>query len=187
MPGIAENIKSDWSEARLDSWVVTCTKCHSERFARSYLELMDKGTLAGLAKYQEAHEVVINLFEEGLLAGQKTNRPNPPAPEKPGFGIFTQLFWSKGNSPASLELKVLEMGENDLAKMHVGLAHVNPGGWTYTEGWGPMNRAYVEIQDENYRIREMVALQERVKNLESNKRTSLLDLDSTAEKISLGG
>ena len=32
----------------------------------------------------------------------------------------------------------------------------------------------------------MVALQERVKNLES-KRTSLLDLDGTAEKISLGG
>jgi len=186
VPGIAENITSDWSEARLDSWVVTCTKCHSERFARSYLELMDKGTLAGLAKYQEAHEVVINLFEEGLLAGQKTNRPNPPAPEKPGFGLFTQLFWSKGNNPASLELKVLEMGENDLAKMHVGLAHVNPGGWTYTEGWGPMNRAYVEIQDENYRIREMVALKERVKSLES-KRTSLLDLDSTAEKISLGG
>jgi len=49
-----------------------------------------------------------------------------------------------------------------------------------------MNRAYVEIQDQNYRIREMVALQERVKNLES-KRTSLLDLDGTAEKISLGG
>jgi hydroxylamine dehydrogenase len=78
------------------------------------------------------------------------------------------------------------MGENDLAKMHVGLAHVNPGGWTYTEGWGPMNRAYVEVQDENFRIREMVALKERVAKLEG-KRTSLLDLDGTAEKISLGG
>ena len=68
-----------------------------------------------------------------------------------------------------MELKVLEMGENDLAKMHVGLAHVNPGGWTYTEGWGPMNRAYVEVQDENTRIREMVALTERVQKLEGKK------------------
>ena len=100
--------------------------------------------------------------------------------------IFTQLFWSQDNNPASMELKVLEMGENDLAKMHVGFAHVNPGGWTYTEGWGPMNRAYVEVQDENFRIREMVALKDRVNTLEG-KRTSLLDLDSTAEKISLGG
>ena len=82
VPGIAENIKSEWSEARLDSWVVTCTQCHSERFARSYLDLMDKGTLAGLAKYQEAHEVVVKLYDEGLLAGQKTNRPNPPPPRE---------------------------------------------------------------------------------------------------------
>jgi hydroxylamine dehydrogenase len=186
VPGIVENITSDWSEERLDSWVVTCTQCHSERFARSYLDLMDQGTIAGLRKYQEAHAVVEKLYEEGLLAGQKTNRPDPPAPEKPGFHIFSQLFWSSGNNPAALELKVLEMGENDLAKMHVGLAHVNPGGWTYTEGWGPMNRAYVEVQDGNFRIREMVALQERVNKLEA-KRTSLLDLDSTAEKISLGG
>ena len=186
VPGIAENINSEWSSARLDSWVVTCTQCHSERFARSYLELMDKGTLAGLAKYQEANGIVHQLYKEGLLTGQKTNRSAPPAPEKEGYAYFAQLFWSKGNSPAAIELKVLEMHENDLAKMHVGLAHVNPGGWTYTEGWGPINRAYVEIQDENTRIREMVALQERVKNLES-KKTSLLDLDSTAEKISLGG
>jgi len=187
VPGVAENIKSEWAEGRLDSWVVTCTQCHSERFARSYLELMDKGTLEGLAKYQEANDVVHKLYEEGLLTGQKTNRPAPPAPEKEGYAYFAQLFWSKGNSPAALELKVLEMHENDLAKMHVGLAHVNPGGWTYTEGWGPMNRAYVEIQDANTRIREMVALQERVKNLESSSKRSLLDLDGTTEKISLGG
>jgi hydroxylamine dehydrogenase len=186
VPGIAENINSEWSSGRLDSWVVTCTQCHSERFARSYLELMDKGTLAGLAKYQEANGIVHQLYKEGLLTGQKTNRSAPPAPEKEGYAYFAQLFWSKGNSPAAIELKVLEMHENDLAKMHVGLAHVNPGGWTYTEGWGPINRAYVEIQDENTRIREMVALQGRVKNLES-KKTSLLDLDGTAEKISLGG
>ncbi len=186
VPGIAENINSEWSEERLDSWVVTCTQCHSERMARSYLELMDKGTLSGLAKYQEARELVEVLHEDKLLTGQKTNRPAPPAPEKPGFHQFTQLFWSEGNNPASMELKILEMGENSLAKMHVGLAHVNPGGWTYTEGWGPMNRAYVEIQDENTKIREMIALQERVQKLEA-KRTSLLDLDTTAEKLSLGG
>jgi hydroxylamine dehydrogenase len=186
VPGIAENITSDWSEDRLDSWVITCTQCHSETFARSYLDLMDNGTLAGLKKYQDAHAVVEKLYEEGLLAGQKTNRPDPPAPEEPGFHIFSQLFWSSGNNPAALELRVLEMGENDLAKMHVGLAHVNPGGWTYTEGWGPMNRAYVEIEDANFRIREMLALQKRVDQLEG-KKTSLLDLDTTAEKISLGG
>jgi hydroxylamine dehydrogenase len=102
------------------------------------------------------------------------------------FAGFTQLYWSKDNNPASIELKVLEMGENDLPKGHVGLAHVNPGGYTYTEGWGPMNRAYVEIMDESTKIREMVALQKRVDRLDG-RRTSLLDIDSTSDKISIGG
>ncbi|MEO8767972.1 MAG: multiheme c-type cytochrome [Nitrosospira sp.] len=187
VPGIAENINSEWSEARLDSWVKTCTQCHSERFARSYLEFMDKGTLHGIAKFKEAHTVAENLYKEGLLTGQKTNRPAPMAPDKEMFAGFTQLYWSKDNNPAAIELKVLEMGENDLPKLHVGLAHVNPGGWTYTEGWGPMNRAYVEVMDENTKIREMAALQARVAKMESGKRSSLLDINSTDDKLSLGG
>lgn len=186
VPGIAENITSDWSEGRLDSWVVTCTQCHSERFARSYLDLMDKGTLQALAKYQEAEAVVHKMYEDGTLTGQKTNRPNPPAPEKPEFAIFTQLFWSQGNNPAALELKVVELSQNDLAQMHVALAHVNPGGWTYSNGWGPMNRAYVEIQDEYTKMQELKSLQDRIGKLEG-KKTSLLDLREAGEKISLGG
>lgn len=187
VPGVAENINSEWSEERLDAWVTTCTQCHSERFARSYLEFMDKGTLHGIAKYQETHDVAEQLYKDGLLTGQKTNRPPLPEPDKEMFAGFTQLFWSKDNNPASIELKALEMGENDLAKLHVGLAHVNPGGWTYTEGWGPMNRTYVQVMDENTKIREMAALQARVAKMESGRRAGLLDLNSTDDKISLGG
>lgn len=186
VPGVAENINSEWADGRLDSWVKTCTQCHAERFVRSYLEFMDKGTLHGLDRFKEANDIVLKLYKEGLLTGQKTNRPAPPLPEKDGFAQFGQLFWSKGNNPSTLELKVLEMGENDLPKMHVGLAHVNPGGWTYTEGWGPLNRAYVEIQDENTKLRDMVELQKRINKLEGKKRASLLDI-SEDEKLSLGG
>jgi hydroxylamine dehydrogenase len=49
-----------------------------------------------------------------------------------------------------------------------------------------MNRAYVEIMDENTKIREMAALQARVAKMESGKR-ALLDLDSKDDKLSLGG
>ncbi len=70
---------------------MTCTQCHSERFARSYLELMDKGTLEGLAKYQEANDIVHQLYKEGLLTGQKTDRPAPPAREE-GLCIFPVLL-----------------------------------------------------------------------------------------------
>jgi hydroxylamine dehydrogenase len=151
---------------------------------------MDKGTLHLLAKYQEVNAIVKGLYDDKLLTGQTTNRPDPPPPMKAGYSQFFQLYWSKNNNPSSLELKVLEMGENDLPKGHVGLAHVNPGGWTYTEGWGPLNRAYVEIMDENSKLRHEMDLQERIAKLEK-KRTGLLggllDADSTEDKISLGG
>ncbi|MEE8207434.1 MAG: multiheme c-type cytochrome, partial [Nitrosomonadaceae bacterium] len=161
-------------------------------WARSYMEFMDKGTLHMLAKYQEANRVVKGLYDDNLLTGQKTNRPDPPPPMAAGYSQFFQLFWSKDNNPSSLELKVLEMGENDLPKGHKGLAHVNPGGWTYTEGWGPLNRAYVEIMDENSKLRHEMDLEKRIAKLEKKPRrsgwfSSLLDADSTEDKISLGG
>ena len=76
--------------------------CHSERYARAYLEFMDNGTYSGLDKYDEAHDVVHKQYEAGLLTGQKTNRPDPPKPVPNGFEQFFQIYWSKGNNPAAI-------------------------------------------------------------------------------------
>ena len=184
VPGIRENIKTDWADKRLDAWVKTCTSCHSERFARAYMEYMDNGTYSGLDKYDEAHDVVHKQYEDGLLTGQKDNRPKPPAPVPPGFEQFFQIYWSKGNNPAAIELKLFEMAEDHLVQLHVSLAHQN-WGFTYTVGWAALNRAYVEIMDEDTKLKEKLALQERVLKLEGS-RTSLLDFDGTNGKITLG-
>jgi hydroxylamine dehydrogenase len=74
VPGIAEHINDKWFEQRKESWIETCTQCHGERMARSYFELIDKATLQGLEKFQEARAVVDKLYADGLLPGQKTNR-----------------------------------------------------------------------------------------------------------------
>ena len=184
VPGIRENIKTDWADKRLDSWVKTCTQCHSERYARAYLEFMDNGTYSGLDKYDEAHDVVHKQYEAGLLTGQKTNRPAPPKPVPDGFEQFFQIYWSKGNNPAAIELKLFEMAEDHLVQLHVSLAHQH-WGFTYTVGWAALNRGYVEIMDEDTKLKEKMALQERVAKLEGSK-TSLLDFDSTDGKITLG-
>ncbi|TKS63837.1 MAG: hydroxylamine dehydrogenase haoA [Nitrospira sp.] len=184
VPGIRENIKTEWADKRLDAWVKTCTTCHSERYARAYLEFMDNGTYSGLDKYDEAHDVVHKQYEEGLLTGQKDNRPKPPAPVPPGFEQFFQIYWSKGNNPAAIELKLFEMAEDHLVQLHVSLAHQH-WGYTYTVGWAALNRAYVEIMDEDTKLKEKLALMERVDKLEG-KKSSLLDLDGTGGKITLG-
>ncbi len=184
VPGIRENIKTAWSDKRLDAWVKTCTQCHSESHTRAYLEYMDNGTYSGLDKYDEAHEIVHKQYKEGLLTGQKDNRPKPPPPVPPGFEQFFQIYWSKGNNPASIELKLFEMAEDHLVQLHVALAHQH-WGFTYTVGWAAMNRAYVEINDEDTKLKEQLALQERVAKLEQSK-TSLLDFHGTEGKITLG-
>jgi hydroxylamine dehydrogenase len=184
VPGIRENIKTAWADKRLDAWVKTCTQCHSESFARAYLEYMDNGTYSGLDKYDEAHEIVHQQYKDGLLTGQKDNRPKPPAPVPPGFEQFFQIYWSKGNNPAAIELKLFEMAEDHLVQLHVALAHQH-WGFTYTVGWAAMNRAYVEINDEDTKLKENMALLERVAKLEGSK-TSLLDFDGKDGKITLG-
>ena len=185
VPGIRENIKTDWADKRLDSWVKTCTQCHSERYARAYLEFMDNGTYSGLDKYDEAHDVVHKQYEAGLLTGQKTNRPAPPKPVPDGFEQFFQIYWSKGNNPAAIELKLFEMAEDHLVQLHVSLAHQH-WGFTYTVGWAALNRGYVEIMDEDTKLKEKMALQERVAKLEAHRTSSLFDFDSTDGKITLG-
>ena len=80
---------------------------------------MDNGTYSGLDKYDEAHDIVHKQYEEGLLTGQKTNRPEPPKPVPNGFEQFFQIYWSKGNNPAAIELKLFEMAEDHLVQLHV--------------------------------------------------------------------
>jgi hydroxylamine dehydrogenase len=132
-----------------------------------------------LERYNDVHEV------KGGPTGQMTpNRPKPPAPVPPGFEQFFQIYWSKGNNPAAIELRLFEMAEDHLVQLHVGLSHQH-WGFTYTVGWAALNRGYVEIMDEDTKLKEKLALMERVAKLEGNK-TSLLDLNGTDGKITLG-
>lgn len=187
VPGVVKNISSRWAEKRKEAWIKTCTQCHSERFARSYFRVIDKATIAGVVKYEEASGVVAKLYEDGLLVGQKTNRPAPPKPKKDDSAAqFYQLFWTKGNNPSPTELSLLKMGENDTSRLHVAVAHANYGGWTYTAGWEQVQGDYTQIMADNTTLREKAALLKRVAALES-KRTSMLDLGGAGQKISLGG
>lgn len=157
-PAIADNLSHPWFEERKESWVETCSLCHSASFAKAYLDAADKGTIQGLAVEQEAKKVINKLYDDGLLVGQNSNRPVPPAPEKDAAGGFFQLFWAKGNNPSHVERVYADMWEHDLIKHYKGIFHANPGGFTYTEGWSNLMRGYTEIMDEDTRLREMAAM-----------------------------
>ena len=153
-PEIAKNLNHPWFKERLEAWKDSCSQCHSPSFSSAYLEAADKGTIQGIEVEQEAKKVVKALYDDGLLVGQKTNRPKPPKPESDTPGGFFQLFWARGNNPSRVERVYADMWEHDLIKLYKGLFHMNPGGFTYTEGWSALMSDYAEIMDENTRLRE---------------------------------
>ena len=167
MPSIAENLDHPWFTERRALWVTTCTQCHSASFAESYLDMMDQGTIQGLDLVRQAGEVMQALYDEGLLIGQATNRPSPPAPDVDEPGGFFNVFWTDGNNPTAVDYTYSLMRFQQLMRHFKGLAHVNPGGFTYTHGWAELIGSLVRIKDEDSRLRQGRELEERVRRLET--------------------
>jgi len=191
MQAIADNLKHPWFEERKEAWVQTCSQCHSGRFATSYLEMMDKGTIDGIKLVEDARGVMKKLYDDGLLVGQKTNRPAPPAPDKDEPGGFFGFFASKGNNPTAVDVEFAEMWEQHIMRHFKGLAHVNPGGFTYTNGWAKLIRSLARIKDADTQLREKAALETRIAKLEARsgtkQRRGFLELDTPVKQAGLAG
>ena len=186
-PKIADNLHHPWFENRKEAWVATCSNCHSESFARAYLEDMDKGTISGIKITEDARSVLQKLYDDGLLPGQKSNRPKPPAPIKADApGDFFQLFWQKGNNPSVAEFEFAEMWEHHKIKHYKALAHANPGGYTYSDGWSQLIKSATRINDEDARLRETAEIRAELKRLAPQKH-GLLDLDTPHRRAMAAG
>ncbi|PKQ11263.1 MAG: hydroxylamine reductase [Alphaproteobacteria bacterium HGW-Alphaproteobacteria-1] len=167
MPSIAENLDHPWFEDRKELWLTTCSQCHSRGFGSAYFEMIDKGTTQGIGLVQQAEAVVKGLYDDGLLIGQANNRPAPPAPDEDTFGGFFGLFWTEGNNPSAVEYEYAQMWEQEIMRHFKGLAHANPGGFTYTYGWSELIGSLARIKDEDTRLRERAALRAKIEELEA--------------------
>lgn len=185
---IAENLNHPWFKDRKEAWVGTCSNCHSDRFARAYLDAVDKGTIDGIKITEDSKKVLTKLYDDGLLPGQKTNRPAPPKPEKEdGAGNFFDLFWQKGNNPTVVEYEFAEMWEHHKIKLYKALAHANPGAYTYSDGWSQLIKSAVHINDENTKLRDLAEIRARLDELKPMKKGEILDLDTPIKRAAIGG
>ncbi len=166
---IADNLDHPWFKDRKDAWVGTCTQCHAQRFAETYLTLMDNGIKDGTQLVEETRKVVQKLYDDKLLVGQKTNRPPLAQPEKDEPGGFSALFFAKANQTTTVDRTFAEMWEQHIARYMKGLEHVNPGGWTYSHGWSDLVKDQALINEQDTLLREKAALEKRVEKLEGGK------------------
>jgi len=58
------------------------------------------------------------------------------------------------------------MWEQHIMKHFKGLAHVNPGGFTYSNGWAKLIRSLARIKDADTTLREKADMLARIKKLE---------------------
>lgn len=163
---IADNLDDPWFEKRKVQWQETCSHCHSPRFAKDYLDFMDKGIKEGVKLVEATRKVVQGLYDDGLLVGQKTNRPALPQPVEEGPGSFSSLFFSKGNNPTMVDRTFAEMWEQHVARLMKGYEHVNPGGWTYSDGWSDLVKDQTFINEQATKLRARAKLEARVSKLE---------------------
>src|SRR5699024_5390394 len=107
-------------------------------------------------------------YDDGLLVGQKTNRPDLPAPVEDEPGDFSTLFMVEDNSATVVDRTFTEMWEQHVAQLMKGLEHVNPGGWTYSHGWSDLIKDQIIINEEDTKLRAQAKMEERVAALEGN-------------------
>src|SRR3546814_8816843 len=106
---ITDNLDDPWFESRKQAWQGTCSQCHSPRFAKTYLDMVDSGIKKGIDLVEESRKVVQKLYDDKLLVGQKTNRPALPQPEKDEPGGFSALFFPKANTTTVVDRTFAEM------------------------------------------------------------------------------
>ncbi len=173
---IADNLEHPWFKSRQDAWTGTCAQCHSPRFAKTYLSMVDSGILDGVKLVEDTRKVVQKLYDDKLLVGQKTNRPPLREPEKDEPGAFASLFFSQGNASTVVDRTFAEMWEQHIARYMKGLQHVNPGGWTYSHGWSDLVKDQTIINEHDTLLREKAQTERRLQQVESNtRRTSWLN------------
>jgi hydroxylamine dehydrogenase len=78
------------------------------------------------------------------------------------------------------------MWEHHQIKHYKALAHMNPGGYTYSEGWSQLIKSAARINDEDTKLREAAAIRAELKRISGEKRGDL-ELDTPARRAWAAG
>lgn len=129
-----------WQTER-DKMIKTCSKCHSESYAKKQLEMGDQMMQKADRLLAQGIEIVAGLYKDGILQ-KPANYPFA----YPDFLYFMQTGGGDTSKLSFIEQVLFQMYMKDRMRTYQGFFHMNPD-YAYWYGWAMMTKSLGEIQE----------------------------------------
>ncbi|MFH1148043.1 MAG: multiheme c-type cytochrome [Pseudomonadota bacterium] len=143
---LARLTEDAWKTER-DKMIDTCSKCHSERYARTQLEMGDTMMRKTDRLLAEAIEIVAGLYKEGIIT-----KPKNYAFAYPDFLYFMQTGGGDTKKLSYIDQLLFQMYMKHRMRAYQGCFHVNPD-YAYWYGWAMMVKDLGEIKEVAHTMR----------------------------------
>ena len=137
---LARLTQEAWQKER-DRMIKTCSKCHSEKYARERLERGDKMMKKLDRLLAEAINIVAGLYKDGIL-----KKPKGYKYAYPDFLYFMRTGGGNLKEASYIEQVLFEMYMKHRMRGYQAFFHINPD-YAYWYGWAMMTKDLTEIKD----------------------------------------
>jgi cytochrome c553 len=137
---LARLTEEAWSTER-EKMIKTCTKCHSETYAREQLSLGDKIMQKADRLMADAIQIVADLYKDGII-----KKPADFDFAYPDFLYFMRTGGSDMKHMSHIDQVLFEMYMKHRMRTYQAFFHVNPD-YAYWYGWAMMTKDLGEITE----------------------------------------
>jgi len=144
-----------------DTWIKMCRNCHSARFAKDQMDVMDKQVNLNFAKVREAFEIILDLYEDGILDPM----PEGLAPDWKGHHTFSLLFAGETRiyNVSNIERLFFEMSTYGITNLYKAAAHNSSEHTSYSRGGAiPLHRKLIQIKAEASTLRRIARIEKEL-------------------------
>jgi cytochrome c553 len=132
--------EESWMTER-EKMIKTCSKCHSERYAREQLKMGDSIMQKADRLMAEAIEIVAGLYKDGII-----KKPDNYSFAYPDFLYFMQTGGGDMKKLSYIDQVLLQMYIKHRMRAFQAFFHVNPD-YAYWYGWEMMVKDLGEIKE----------------------------------------
>jgi len=132
--------QASWEKER-EKMVKTCSKCHSEQYARTQLDMGDQIMKKADRLMAEAIEIVAGLYKDGII-----KKPDNYEFAYPDLLYFMRTGGGDLKQATFIEQVLFQMYMKHRMRTYQAFFHMNPD-YAYWYGWSMMTKDLTEIRD----------------------------------------